>query len=281
MMKLHLTIFCAALALSGCGRDKGRENCASQTTASAVADQIQVALAADPWLKDKIEVALSDVRTTHIDEKVGLATCQAALGIRPPKDIAALLAMPAGVNWLSANSLEYQSTAQQLVSTVSFDAQRTDDNKSMVVSKLEGYGPSVDGLRFLALRQPLVVDGGAFLQKAEIDKLSKLLMDFRLKTGIPIYVITVNKLPDSSADGIAVYAKQRARDWRLQSALLIVMSKQDRRIRLESIGVVGERLSDERAQSLIDEMFTPRFKAGDFAGGLEAGLQSVMVELDR
>lgn len=280
-MRWLLTTFCAALVLCGCGKDNGRENCASEEAAWAVADQLQAIFGDDLWLKGKVNVVLSDVRTSRLDEKVALATCQASLRIRPPEDVVALLAMPAGISWLKANSLEYQTQAGQLVAMVAFEAQRTDDKKSMVVTKLEGHGQAVEGVRLLALRQPLVVDEGDFLPPAEAEKLSKRLTDFRLKTGTPIYLITVKKLPDSLSDGIADYTKRRVTDWRLRNGLLILMSKEDRKIRLETIGEVGERLPDARARELIAEVFVPRFKVSDFAGGLEAGLQSVIAELDR
>lgn len=281
MTRPLLTIFCAALALYGCAKDNGRENCASEAAARAAADQIQAVLGDDLWLKGKVDVVLSDVRTIRLDEKVALATCQASLRIRPPQDVVALLAVPAGVRWLRASGLKYDSQAGQLLTTVDFEAQRTDDKKSMVVGKLEGYEKTVEGVRLLALRQPLVVDEGAFLQPAEVHQLSKRLSDFRLKSGIPIYLITIKKLPNSSPDGIEDYATQRVNDWRLRNGLLILMSKEDRRIRLQPTGVVIERLPNTRTKEIIDEVFIPRFKAADFAGGLEAGLQSVMAELDQ
>lgn len=280
-MRFAFCLFSMALMLAGCARDDGHGNCGADITARVVSDQIKEVLGQDHWLLGKLDFALSNVRTTRLDEKVALASCHADLRISPPRDVVDFLSGPAGEGWYKANHIEYQPESAQLVTPVTFDAQRTDDKKSMVIANLAGFEHAIEGVRLLALRQPLVVDDGAFLQSTEVEKLAKLLSSFRLKTGVPIYLITIRNLPDSSPDAIALFAKQRAKDWHLQDGVLVVMSRDDRKIRLETLGVLDQRLPAERAKYLIDEIFTPHFKTADFAGGLELGLKAVMADLER
>ena len=61
---------------------------------------------------------------------------------------------------------------------------------------------------------------------------------------------------------------------------LILVAKNDRRVRIEvGYGLEGV-LSDLTTHRIIEEQITPRFKQGDFAGGLEAGINQMTQLID-
>jgi hypothetical protein len=94
----------------------------------------------------------------------------------------------------------------------------------------------------------------------------------------PIVVVTVQKLEDygASADEIERFARLIYNQWQLghktsgNMGALILLSKGDRKIWVE----VGDGITPyryEQVKPIIDDVITPNFKEGDFAGGLTEG----------
>jgi len=91
--------------------------------------------------------------------------------------------------------------------------------------------------------------------------------------GAEIAVVTVEALGDAS---IEEYAEQRFEtlgvgDKKANNGILLVVAPNDRRVRIEvGYGLEGA-LPDALAGDIIDVDLTPRFKDGDYSGGIEAG----------
>ena len=59
-----------------------------------------------------------------------------------------------------------------------------------------------------------------------------------------------------------------------------MVAKNDRQLRIEvGYGLEGA-LTDATAKRIIDEDITPKFKAGDFAGGIAAGVERMIRVID-
>jgi len=107
--------------------------------------------------------------------------------------------------------------------------------------------------------------------EARIEKLSSEIES--ATPGAEIAVVTVTSLGGLS---IEEYAEERfeklgigAKDENNGVLLLVAMT--ERRMRIEvGYGLEGA-LPDSKAGSIIDSIITPKFKAGDIAGGIEAG----------
>ncbi|HET8644839.1 MAG TPA: TPM domain-containing protein, partial [Vicinamibacteria bacterium] len=57
--------------------------------------------------------------------------------------------------------------------------------------------------------------------------------------------------------------------------VLLFVARADRRMRLEIGYGLEDRLTDLRSRRILDEVIGPRFKAGDFGGGIEEGVKAV------
>jgi uncharacterized protein len=108
--------------------------------------------------------------------------------------------------------------------------------------------------------------------------LTTALRDFRKQTGNQIVVLTIPSLDGDSIDDFAVRVFE---SWKLgekgkDNGVLMVVALKDRRMRIEvGYGLEG-RLTDLLAGRIIRDVMAPRFKTGDLAGGIQAGVQAVM-----
>ena len=67
---------------------------------------------------------------------------------------------------------------------------------------------------------------------------------------------------------------------KIDDGAVLVIAKNDRHLRIEvGYGLEGA-LTDVTTKRIIDEEITPKFKAGDFAGGITAGLNRVIRVID-
>src|SRR5690606_17847678 len=85
--------------------------------------------------------------------------------------------------------------------------------------------------------------------------------------------LVVLMVPSTAPEDIAAYAHRVADTWKVGrrevgDGLLIVVAKNDRRVRIEVAKTLEGAIPDLMAFRVIDERITPAFRAGDFAGGL-------------
>jgi uncharacterized protein len=76
-------------------------------------------------------------------------------------------------------------------------------------------------------------------------------------------------------EDIASYANRVANAWKIGrkgvgDGLLLVVAKDDRKIRIEVAKTLEGAIPDLRARQVIDEAITPAFRNNDYAGGLRA-----------
>lgn len=114
-------------------------------------------------------------------------------------------------------------------------------------------------------------------------QLEALLLDLRKKTSAEIVVVTVKNLEGQSIDGYAVelFEKwgigQKGKD----NGILLLVSVEDKKYRIEiGYGLEG-LIPDGRAGEIGRQLLVPRFKAGDFEGGIASAalnLASIVAE---
>jgi uncharacterized protein len=101
------------------------------------------------------------------------------------------------------------------------------------------------------------------------------------KSGIQLVVATVKSL---EGDDIEPYANQLFRAWKLGEAknnngVLLLVAPNERRVRIEvGYGLEGT-LTDALSKVIITNAITPRFKAGDFGGGITRGVDDIITVL--
>ena len=126
-----------------------------------------------------------------------------------------------------------------------------------------------------------VVDQANLLPAAERSALETKLADLEAKSGIQLVVATVTSL---GGEEIEPYANALFRAWKLgektkNNGVLLLVAPNQRRVRIEvGYGLEGT-LTDALSKVIITNAITPRFKAGDFAGGITRGVDDIITVL--
>lgn len=126
-----------------------------------------------------------------------------------------------------------------------------------------------------------VVDQANILPADQQVALEAKLADLESKSGIQLVVATV-----ASLDGqeIEPYANELFRAWKLgeqtkNNGVLLLVAPKERRVRIEvGYGLEGT-LTDALSQVIITNAIAPRFKSGDFAGGITRGIDDIITVL--
>ena len=146
-------------------------------------------------------------------------------------------------------------------------------------------------LLFLALLLPLaalaadipplkarITDLTGTLSAQQRDALEQTLAEFEKRKGAQIAVLMV---PTTQPETIEEYSVRVEEAWKLgrkgvDDSALLVIAKNDRRLHIEvGYGLEGA-LPDAIAKRIIDNDITPRFRQGDFYGGIRAGVDRIM-----
>lgn len=126
-----------------------------------------------------------------------------------------------------------------------------------------------------------VTDLTGTLSASERQALEQRLEAFEQEKGSQIAVLVV---PTVRPETIEQYALRVAERWKLgrrgiDDGVLVLVAKEDRQLRIEvGYGLEGV-LPDAIAKRIIDEVMVPRFRQGDFYGGLSAGLERIIAAI--
>jgi uncharacterized protein len=127
-----------------------------------------------------------------------------------------------------------------------------------------------------------VTDLTATLTPAQKESLEQTLAAFEARKGSQLAVLL---LPTTAPEGIDQYALRVAEQWKIGRAkvddgAILVVAKDDRTLRLEvGYGLEGA-LSDIVSKRIISDTIVPRFKQGDYYGGIDAGLAQIIRVVD-
>ena len=123
-----------------------------------------------------------------------------------------------------------------------------------------------------------VVDKTATLSSSDIASLDQTLKDFEARKGSQVAVLIV---PSTQPETIEQYSLRVAEAWKIgrkkiDDGAILVVAKGDRKLRIEvGYGLEGA-LTDVTAKRIIDEVITPKFRGGDFAGGVSDGVNRIL-----
>ncbi|MFM0124548.1 MULTISPECIES: TPM domain-containing protein [Paraburkholderia] len=123
-----------------------------------------------------------------------------------------------------------------------------------------------------------VTDETATLTAEQRASLEQTLQDFEAKKGSQISVLIV---PTTRPETIEQYSMRVVEQWKLgrkrvDDGALLIVAKNDRELRIEvGYGLEGV-LNDATSSRIINEVIVPRFRQGDFYGGITAGVSSMM-----
>ena len=123
-----------------------------------------------------------------------------------------------------------------------------------------------------------VVDQAAVLDPAAEERLTAKLADLEAKTTTQLVVVTLRSLQGYD---IADYGYQLGRHWGIgqkgtNNGALLIVAPTERKVRIEvGYGLEG-MLTDAVTRLIIDNAILPRFRTGDFSGGIERGVDDII-----
>ena len=122
-----------------------------------------------------------------------------------------------------------------------------------------------------------VTDLAGLLSASEARALSDLMESYRSGSGNEVALLTI---PSLDGDALESFSLRVAESWGLGSTekdegALFLISRDDRRMRIEvGYGLEGT-LPDAICGRIIDDVVTPYFRKGDWFGGISAGIQAI------
>ncbi len=122
------------------------------------------------------------------------------------------------------------------------------------------------------------VDLTATLNAEQLAALEGKLAAFEASKGSQIAVLIV---PTTEPEDIAQFAIRVADVWKsgrakVEDGVILIVAKNDRKLRIEVGDGLEGAIPDAIAKRVISETITPKFKAGDFYGGIDAGVTQLM-----
>ncbi|WP_027016436.1 TPM domain-containing protein [Comamonas composti] len=125
--------------------------------------------------------------------------------------------------------------------------------------------------------QARAMDLSATLSPQELASLQAQLKTLEDETGAQVVILM---LASTAPEDIAAYSNRVAQSWKIGrknvgDGLLIVVAKNDKRMRIEVARALEGAIPDLMAARIIDGAMKPRFQAGDYAAGLAEAVEQL------
>ena len=126
-----------------------------------------------------------------------------------------------------------------------------------------------------------IVDQANVIPAATRTAIEPKLVDLETKSGIQLVIASVSSL---GGEEIEPYANELFRTWKLgekakNNGVLLLVAPNEHRVRIEvGYGLEGT-LTDALSKVIITNAIAPRFKAGDFGGGVSRGVDDIITVL--
>ena len=126
-----------------------------------------------------------------------------------------------------------------------------------------------------------VVDTTGTLDAIQLKGLDDKLAAFERDKGTQIVFLIV---PTSLPEDITSYANRVANEWKIGrkaigDGVLLVVAKDDRKVRIEVAKTLEGAVPDLAARQIIEQAITPNFRKDDYAGGLHAAADQLMARI--
>jgi uncharacterized protein len=126
--------------------------------------------------------------------------------------------------------------------------------------------------------QGYVNDYAGLISPSAKSKVEGELRAFEQSDSTQIVILTI---PSLEGENIEEFGIKLAEAWKIgqqvrDNGVLFIVSKQDRKIRIEVGRGLEGKLTDLMAGRIIDQVIKPRFKQGDFDGGIIAGVSALI-----
>lgn len=126
--------------------------------------------------------------------------------------------------------------------------------------------------------QGYVNDYGGMISPAAKDRLEEELKSFEQSDSTQLVILTV---PSLQGENIEEFGIKVGETWKIgqkgkDNGIILIIVKQERKMRVEVGRGLEGRLTDLFAGRIVDLVIKPRFKRGDFDGGVMAGVSALI-----
>ncbi|MGE0097164.1 MAG: YgcG family protein [Hydrogenophaga sp.] len=126
-----------------------------------------------------------------------------------------------------------------------------------------------------------VIDQTGTLDAASLASLEAKLAAFEQSRGSQVVVVMV---ATTAPEDIADYTQRLGDAWKIGrrdvgDGVLFVIAKDDRRLRIATAKTLEGAIPDLLARRILDQAVTPAFRRGDYAGGIEAGVDQILARI--
>lgn len=142
---------------------------------------------------------------------------------------------------------------------------------------LMGWAASAQGLLPVPALSGHVIDQTATLSGAQQQALEAKLTALESSLGAQVVVLLV---ATTQPEDMASFGNRVANTWKIGrkgigDGLLLIVSKNDRKLRIEVAKSLEGAIPDLAAKRVIDTALTPSFKQGDYGGGIDAAVDQL------
>lgn len=128
-----------------------------------------------------------------------------------------------------------------------------------------------------------IADVANILPAQQEAALDARLRAYNARTGRAVVIATV---PSLDGEPVETYAANLFQQWGIggekrDQGLLLLVAPQDRKVRIEVGYGLTPYVTDILSGRIIRDTITPAFRAGDFPGGIDAGVNALLTQLDR
>ena len=126
-----------------------------------------------------------------------------------------------------------------------------------------------------------VMDLTGTLDAGQRQSLEAKLTSFEQSRGTQLVILMV---PSTQPEDISDYTQRAGDAWKIGrkdigDGLLLVVAKNDRKVRIATTKTLEGAVPDLVARQIIDNALAPRFKQGDYAGGLNLAADQLMARI--
>ena len=129
-------------------------------------------------------------------------------------------------------------------------------------------------------------DTAEMISPEDEEKIREICDKLLTEKATPIIVITIDSMAKHGGEGLRIetfatllfdqwgigHAQINGQEW--NTGILLLVSQQDRKARIE-LGAGWGRREDGLCRQIMDEQIIPRFKQGNYSGGILAGVESL------
>lgn len=126
-----------------------------------------------------------------------------------------------------------------------------------------------------------IMDQTGALDAASLAAIERKLEAFERTRGAQVVVLMVES---TAPEDIVDYTQRLGDAWKIGrtdmgDGVLFVIAKNDRRLRIATAKSLEGAIPDLMASRIIEQVVTPAFRKGDFAGGIDAGVDHILARI--